>query len=116
MWKHQHSAETDVDPARLWETFTAVHSGALTLPGGDHFEPQGDLAVGTKIVVTPEGQEAMTSVITELEPGEAYADATEYNGLTLTFKHLFQAEGERTRITHLLTITGPGADEIGPEI
>ena len=116
MWKHEHSAQTSVDPASLWDTFTAIHSGRLTLPGGDRFEPEGELGVGTRIAVTPAGQDTMTSVVTEFEPGSVYADATEYNGLTLMFKHIFETRGDQTRITHLLTISGPAAEEVGPEI
>lgn len=96
--------------------FTAIHSGTLTLPGGDRFEPAGELAVGTRLAVTPAGQETMASVVTEFEPGKIYSDATEYNGLTLTFKHVFETHGAQTRLTHLLTISGPAADEVGPEI
>jgi hypothetical protein len=116
MWKHQYSSETSVAPEKLWETFAAIHSGKLVLPGGDRFEPEGDLAVGTRIAVTPAGQDTMTSVVSEFEPGKVYADETEYNGLVLTFAHLFEPQGARTRITHLLTIAGPDADEIGPKI
>ena len=116
MWKHEYSAETSVNLTSLWDTFTAIHSGKLTLPGGDRFEPEGELAVGTRIAVTPAGQETMTSVVTEFEPGKVYSDATEYNGLTLTFKHVFETQGAQTRLKHLLTISGPSADEVGPEI
>ena len=116
MWEHKYSTETTVNATSLWDTFAAIHSGQLTLPGGDRFEPEGELAVGTRIAVTPAGQDTMTSVVTEFEPGRVYADATQYNGLTLTFKHLFATRGTQTRLTHLLTISGPAADEIGHEI
>src|SRR6478752_2918434 len=110
VWTHEYSAETGVNPTSLWDTFTAIHSGSLTLPGGDRFEPEGELAVGTRVAVTPAGQETMTSVVTEFEPGNVYADSTEYNGLTLTFTHVFETRGAQTRITHLLAISGPAAD------
>jgi hypothetical protein len=116
MWNHQYSTETDVDSEKLWAVFTAIHSGEFVLPGGDRFEPEGDLGVGTRIAVTPAGQETMTSVVTEFEPGAVYADETEYNGLVLTFKHVFESKGDETRITHVLSISGAGADELGPQI
>lgn len=116
MWVHEATTETDVPVDRIWQTFVDVHSGRLTLPGGDVFRPEGDLAVGTRIAVTPAGQDTMTSVVTELEPRAAYADETRYGDLTLTFRHRFEPLGGATRITHSLTITGAGADDAGPVI
>ena len=116
MWEHEYSVETDVDVTRLWETFLDIHAGRLTLPGGDVFRPDGELAVGARIAVTPAGQETMTSVVTEFVPEKAYADETVYESLVLRFSHRFDSDGARTRITHHLAITGEGADEIGPEI
>lgn len=116
MWTHEHTAETDVPVDRLWRTFVAIHSGRLVLPGGDVFRPDGELAVGTRIAVTPAGQDTMTSVVTELEPGATYADETRFEDLVLTFRHSFEQLADGTRITHRLTISGPGADEAGPEL
>lgn len=116
MWQTEHSAETDLSAQQLWHTFEDIHSGRLVLPGGDTFAPEGELAVGTRIVVTPAGQDPMTSVITEFEPPARYADETAFNGLTLTFAHVFEPTASGTRITHQLTIEGVAADEIGPEL
>lgn len=116
MWTHECTTETDVPVDRIWRTFVDIHSGRLRLPGGDTFRPEGDLAVGTRIAVTPAGQDTMTSVVTELEPGSAYADETRYGDLTLTFRHRFEPVEGTTRITHALTITGPGSDEAGPVV
>lgn len=116
MWANECTTETDVPVDRIWRTFVDIHSGRLRLPGGDVFRPDGELAVGTRIAVTPAGQDTMTSVVTELEPGAAYADETRYGDLTLTFRHRFEPLEGATRITHTLTITGSGADEAGPVV
>ena len=106
MWSTQHSQITDVSIPALWRTFIAVHSGELTLPGGDHFEPERELAVGTRIAMTPAGQEQVISTVTE----------TPFNGLILTFRHEFEPVKEGTRITHTLEITGDEANTIGAHI
>lgn len=116
MWQTAHSTPTDLPVAQLWRTFEDIHCGRLVLPEGDTFAPEGPLAVGTRIVVTPAGQDPMTSVITEFEPQARYADETVFDGLTLTFRHLFAPTGNGTRITHELTIDGDAADEVGPEL
>lgn len=116
MWETKHSQVTDVDTDRLWSTFEAIHSGRITLPGGDIFRPKGPLDVGTEIEVTPAGQDTMISKIVEFVPGSRYADETEFNGLVLRFAHQFNEVDGGTKITHQLTISGDGADHVGPEI
>lgn len=101
---------------QIWRTFADVHAGRLTLPGGDVFEPDGELAVGTRIAVTPAGQDRMISTVTEFEPGRRYADVTVVDGITLTFSHDFVTATTGTTVTHRLCIGGPGADVVGPEL
>jgi hypothetical protein len=119
MWSTEHRDHSPLDRKLLWATFTDIHAGRLTLPGGDRFEADGPLGVGTRLAVTPSGQETMTSTITEFEPSRRYADVTEFDGLTLTFSHDFVDEpgpAGGTTLTHRLVIDGPGADRIGPEL
>lgn len=116
MWETEHNTQTDLSVEQVWRTFADIHSGRLTLPGGDTFEPGGELKVGTRITVTPAGQDAMTSVITEFDPGARYADETEFDGLILTFRHRFEPVDGGTRIRHQLTIDGDAADEVGPTL
>lgn len=116
MWETEHSQFTDVTVDRLWSVFEGVHSGRITLPGGDVFRPEGPLGLGTKIEVTPAGQETMVSKIVDFVPGSRYADETEFNGLILRFAHQFDEVEGGTMITHRLTISGDGADHLGPEI
>lgn len=64
VWTTGHTASTDVPVETHWETYVSMLSGDLVLPGGDRFEPEGPLAVGTRIAVTPAGQETISSEIT----------------------------------------------------
>lgn len=116
MWETDYSQVTDVDAGRLWSVFEGVHSGRIVLPGGDVFRPEGPLGVGTKIQLTPAGQDTMVSTVVEFVPGSRYADETEFNGLVLRFAHRFEEVEGGTKITHRLTISGDGADQVGPEI
>ncbi|WP_431218430.1 polyketide cyclase [Leifsonia xyli] len=86
-------------------------------PASDRFELHGPFAVGTQVTVTPQGQEAMTSTIVELDPDRLYADRTDFGDLALTFRHtLVPAAEGGTEVTHTLEIDGEGADAIGPEL
>ena len=46
MWTAEHTDHSPLPAEQIWRTFADVHAGRLTLPGGDVFEPDGELAVG----------------------------------------------------------------------
>jgi hypothetical protein len=117
VWKTEYSAETSAAPAAVWGALHALHSGVALGENSDRFELHGPFAVGTELSVTPQGQDTMRSVITELVDSEVYADRTSFGGLTLLFRHTLQplASGG-TRITHQLEIDGGDADQVGPEL
>lgn len=116
MWTTRHTDTTTVPIQQIWDTLTAIHRGELTLPGGDTFEPHGPLGVGTRIKVTPAGQDTMTSTITAFDAPHRYADRTEFGDLVLDFAHDLTLEDGQTRLTHTLTITGPSAGTVGPDL
>lgn len=116
MWTTEHTDHSPLPAEQIWRTFVDVHAGRLTLPGGDVFEPDGELGVGTRIAVTPAGQDRVISTVTEFDPGRRYADVTEIEAITLTFSHDFRPDAAGTVVTHRLRIDGPGADGLGPEL
>lgn len=116
MWTTAITADTDLPRSQVWQALEALHRGELSYEGADRFELHGAFAVGTELDVTPEGQETFRSTIIELVPGERYADRTEYEGLSLLFRHTLHDTPSGTRVTHELEIDGPGADEVGPEL
>lgn len=117
MWTTEHQATTPAAPEAVWHALAALHSGTPLGPASDSFRLHGPFAVGTVLTITPQGQEPMQSIITELEPGTVYADQTAYGDLTLTFRHRLAGTADGgTLVTHVLEISGAGADEIGPEL
>jgi len=77
----------------------------------------GPFAVGSRVRMTPTGQEPIESVITEIRENERYADETEFGGVVLRFSHtLTRLPHGGTRIVHRLEISGPAADKVGPEL
>lgn len=117
MWTTDHTATTPAPAAAVWSALRDLHSGTPLGPASDAFELHGPLAVGTEVTVTPQGQEAMTSTIVELEPERVYADRTVFGELTLTFRHTLAPTAEGgTAVTHTLEIDGEGSDAVGPEL
>jgi hypothetical protein len=116
MWTNEYSAVTPLPPEAVWRALRGLHEGTISYPGADHFDLHGPFAVGTDVSVTPEGQETFQSRIVDLVENRTYADQTSYGDVTLLFRHTLQPLGDGTRVTHRLDITGPSADQIGPEL
>ncbi len=116
MWTTSHEQLTTTPIEPIWAVLADIHRGALTLPGGDAFAPHGPLGVGTRVDVTPAGQDTLTSTITAFDPPTRYADRTRFGGLILDFTHDLARVDGGTRVRHTLVITGPDADTAGPQI
>lgn len=117
MWTTHYDATTTAPAEAVWAALRDLHSGIALGPASDRFELHGPFAVGTEVTVTPQGQEAMTSTIVELEPARVYADRTVFGDLALTFRHTLAPRPDGgTDVTHALEIDGPGSNEVGPEL
>lgn len=78
---------------------------------------QGPFQVGSQVTMKPKGQDPITLVIVEATENQLYADQTSMGEVTLRFSHTLQPlEGGGTKVTHRLEITGPAADQVGPEL
>jgi len=116
MWTTEYTATTPLPRDAVWTALRELHSGRLTYPGADRYVLDGPFAVGSRIAITPEGQDEMISTIVELVDYERYADVTEFGQLSLLFRHTLESVDGGTRVTHRLQISGEGADEVGPEL
>lgn len=116
MWTTEYTAETSAPPAEVWAALRALHEGRVTYEGADEYVLHGPFAVGTRLSVTPAGQETFDSQIVDLVEGRTYADETNYGGIVLRFRHTLEPVETGTRVTHRLEIDGDGADQIGPEL
>ncbi|WP_328330923.1 SRPBCC family protein [Kribbella sp. NBC_00382] len=117
MWVHEHTAETAVPRELIWKTLADIDGWTAWDTSMAAIKLDGPFAVGSRVLMTPAGQDPIESTIVEITPGERYADETTFNGATLGFSHTLStlADGT-TRIVHRLEITGPDADRLGPEL
>ena len=117
MWTHEHVAETDLTPAQIWPTLADIDNWTTWDTSMEHTGLLGPFAVGTEISMTPKGQDPIRSTIVAVEPEALYADETSFGGVLLRFSHtLTRLDSGGTRIVHRLTISGPEADRVGPEL
>jgi hypothetical protein len=117
MWSTEYTSQTHAPAGAVWAALRALHSGTRLSERSDAFELLGPFEAGSEILVTPQGQDTLRSVITELEEPRVYADQTSLGGLTLTFRHVLDSLPDGgTRVTHQLSIDGPAAAEAGPQL
>ena len=116
MYTSKYSADTQASPEQVWAALEALHSGTRLSERSDVFELHGPFELGTELSVTPQGQGTFRSKIVEFVEHRVYADSTEYEGLTLLFRHTLSPNAEGSTVTHELVIDGAGVDEVGPVV
>lgn len=116
MWTNERTALCPLPADRVWAALRALHEGRLTYEGADAFELHGPFAVGTKVSVTPVGQETFESEIVDVVENVTYADRSVYGDVVLLFRHTLRPVAGGTEVTHRLEISGPAADTVGPEL
>jgi uncharacterized protein YndB with AHSA1/START domain len=117
MWAHEHTGETAASPEAVWRVLRDLDDWASWDTSMEWVRLQGPFRVGAEVVMKPEGQDPITSVIVEATENRVYADETDLGEVTLRFSHTLDplASGG-TVVTHRLEITGPAADTVGPDL
>jgi uncharacterized protein YndB with AHSA1/START domain len=117
MWAHEYAAETAASPEAVWAVLRDLDQWPRWDTSMERVAVQGPFAVGTRVAMTPVGQEPIVSTIVAITEPEYYADRTDLGPVTLEFSHtLTRLASGGTRITHRLEITGDGAAELGPQL
>jgi hypothetical protein len=117
MWTYEHSIETDAAAEAVYALYADVPNWTRWDAGIVEVTIDGPFAAGTTGTLTPEGQGALPYTLIEVRPGRGFADETAFGDITLRFDHnLEPLAAGGTRITHGVTVTGPGAEEVGPMV
>jgi uncharacterized protein YndB with AHSA1/START domain len=117
MWDYEYSVETTASPDALWRYWSDVPGWPTWNDGIEKIELDGPFAVGTMFTMTPPGQEAVVMRIQEIVPGELFTDEMDAGDFVVRTVHrLERLETGRTRVTYRTEITGPAADQVGPQL
>jgi uncharacterized protein YndB with AHSA1/START domain len=117
MWVHEHTGETAASPQAVWQVLCDLDQWGSWDTSLEWVRLKGPFQVGSQVVMKPNGQDPITSVIVEARENRLYADQTNLGEVTLRFSHTLEPlEGGGTRVTHRLEIAGPAADSTGPEL
>ena len=117
MWEYEYRLETSATPEALWRHWADMASWPQWNDGIEAITVDGPFAVGTVFTMTPPGDEPIRMRLTEIKPGESFTDEMDAGDFVVRTVHRLEplAHG-RTRITYRTEITGPAADQVGPEL
>ena len=117
MWEYEYAAETSASPEAIWRLWADVETWREWNADIETVELQGPFAEGSTIAMTPVGQETVYLRLAEVRENELFVDEAEIGGATLRTTHRLDPLGDgRLRVSYRMEITGPAADELGPEL
>jgi len=117
MWEYEHSVETTASAEALWRLWSDVPAWPSWNAGIEKIEVDGPFQVGTTFVMTPPGDDPVSMRLTEVVPGELFADEMDAGDFVVRTVHRITPVPEgRTRVTYRTEITGPAAGDVGLEL
>jgi uncharacterized protein YndB with AHSA1/START domain len=117
MWEFEHGVETTAAPEALWRHWSDMAAWPRWNDGIQKIEIDGPFAVGTIFRMTPPGDDPVELRIVEIVPGELFTDQMDAGDFLVTTVHRLEPRPEgRTRVVYRMEITGPAADQVGPEL
>jgi uncharacterized protein YndB with AHSA1/START domain len=117
MWTTEHSIETSATPEEIWRLWADVAGWPEWNGDIERIELRGPFAAGSRILMTPIGQELVELCIAEAVEPNLFVDEAEWDEIVVRTIHRVQRlDPERVRVTYRMEITGPAADTLGPQI
>jgi uncharacterized protein YndB with AHSA1/START domain len=117
MWTTEHSVQTSATPEEIWRLWADVAGWPEWNGDIERIELRGPFAAGSRILMTPIGQEPIELRIAEAVEPDLFVDEAEWDEIVVRTIHRVQRlDPERVRVTYRMEITGPAADTLGPQI
>ncbi|WP_219641449.1 SRPBCC family protein [Cohnella sp. CFH 77786] len=118
MWEFEHTVTTKAKAATIWALYSDISTWTEWDRGIEEASLDGPFAVGTQGYLKPEGQERLPFELTEVEPLRGFSDLTRIPGagIEIRFSHRLEEGPAGTQVKHKVTISGPNAETLGPEI
>ena len=119
MWTYIHEKECSINIDRLWDLYSNVENWKLWDEDIKTISLDGEFKVGTKGVMTMDGQGPMNFSLTVVEPKKCFIDETliEPLNVTIVVGHFIeQKTNDRFYIRHSVIIKGENADMVAEKI
>ena len=118
MWRFEHTITVKARVEAIWKLYSDITSWVEWDKGILYASLDGPFAAGTRGTLQPEGQGPLAFQLTEAEPLRGFSDVADIPdaGIQVHFTHRLRQAAAGTSITHRVTITGPNAERLGPEM
>jgi hypothetical protein len=117
MWTTEHSIETSAPPETIWRIWADVSNWPMWNGDIERIELIGAFATGSRIVMTPIGDEPIELRIAEAVDPERFVDEACIGEVVVRTVHqVDRVDTNTARIIYRIEITGPAADTLGPQI
>ncbi|HVQ92767.1 MAG TPA: SRPBCC family protein [Mycobacteriales bacterium] len=117
MWTYEHAVETTAAPEAVWRLWADVEGWGAWNLDIEKIEIGGPFAVGAEITMTSAGQEPVRLRIAELTAPQLFVDEADLGDVVVrTIHRLDRVEAGVTRVVYRMEITGPAADQVGPQL
>lgn len=117
MWEYEHSVETTASPEALWRHWSDVAAWPKWNQGIEEIRIDGPFAVGTTVTMTPPGEDPIALRLVEIVPQQRFTDEMDAGDFVVRTVHSLEPAGARaTRVVYRTEITGPAAEQVGPQI
>jgi uncharacterized protein YndB with AHSA1/START domain len=117
MWTYEHAVETSAGIETVWRYWSDVATWPEWNAGVEAVQMSGPFAEGTVFTMTPPGDEPITMRLVEVVSNRSFTDEMDGGDFLVTTLHRLEplASGG-TRIVYRTEISGPAAEQIGPEL
>jgi uncharacterized protein YndB with AHSA1/START domain len=116
MWTTEHARETAAAAEAVWRIWTDVPAWPEWNADLERAELSGPFAAGSTITMIPHDQDQIELRIAEAVEPERFVDEAEFGGVIVRTTHRIEQWGDRNRVVYAMEITGPEADNLGPQV
>jgi uncharacterized protein YndB with AHSA1/START domain len=117
MWQHEHEAKTSATADAVWQHWSDMPQWPQWNDGIEKITVDGPFEVGTTFTMTPPGDDPIRLCLVEIVPGELFTDEMDGGDFVVRTEHRLQKAADGgTRIIYRTQISGPAADQVGPEL
>jgi polyketide cyclase/dehydrase/lipid transport protein len=121
MWIAEHVIETTASPEAIWRQWADVTGWPEWNGDLERTQLDGPFAAGSRITMTPFGQDAIELRIAETAEPTLFVDEADLGEIVVrTIHRAERLESGQTRISYRMEISGPAAatlgNELGPQI
>jgi hypothetical protein len=116
MWTNEQSNETAASSEAIWRLWADVAGWPEWNADIEHIEISGPFAAGSTVSMTPVGQGPIELRIAEAVEPRLFVDEAQLAGVVRPIHRAERREGDHSRATSRMEISGAAADIVGPEL